>query len=195
MNKFLYKIFKWNKEELLMNTIGVILFAFSINFFIEPADLYAGGVLGLAQLVNKLFNYLFNLSLNGTSIIYLIINVPLFILAFFKISKSFCTRTIYTIGVQTVALLLIPIPDKIIVEEIITNVIIGGAIAGVGCALILSATGSTGGTDIIGIVLSSRNTKFSVGKFALIFNLVIFGISGILYGVSTMVYSIILSVV
>jgi uncharacterized membrane-anchored protein YitT (DUF2179 family) len=195
MNTFLHKLFKWNLTDLIKNTIGVILFAITINLFIEPNNLYSGGVFGLAQLLDHLLEHLFNISRNLTGIIYLILNIPLFILAFKKINKSFCARTIYTILVQTVLLVLIPIPSKPIVPELLTNVLIGGTLVGVGCALILSSTGSTGGTDIIGIVLTNKYPRFSVGKFALIFNSVIYGISGVIYGLSTMVYSILYSII
>ncbi len=195
MNKILKKMFNWNIQELLLDTFGVLLFSISINIFIVPSHLYSGGVFGLAQLLNNLANNVFNITTNLTSIIYFFINVPLFILAFFKISKKFCARTVYSIIVQTIAMNLIPIPDKMIVDELITNVLIGGTLVGIGCASILSSTGSTGGTDIIGIVLTNKYPKFSVGKFAIIFNSIIFGISGIAYGLSTMIYSIMYSII
>ena len=195
MKDFLYKTFKWNYTELLQNTMGVIIFCLGINLFVQPNHLYSGGVFGLAQLLNNLLDYLFDTSINYTSIIYLFINIPLFVLAFFKISKSFCYRTVYAIVLQSIILLLIPIPDKPLVSDLLTNVLIGGTIVGVGVANILSSTGSTGGTDIIGIVLTSKYSNFSVGRFALMFNVVIFSISGIFYGVSTMIYSIMYSVI
>ena len=190
MKDFLHKTFKWNLKEIFFCTLGVILFSFSINMFVEPSNLYSGGVLGLSQLLNNLFNYLFNINHTITSLIYFVLNIPLFILAYFKISKSFCYRTVYTIIIQTICLFLIPIPSKMLVPELLTNVLIGGTLVGIGCALILSSTGSTGGTDIIGIVLTNKYPKFSVGKFAIMFNFCIFGISGIVYGLSTMIYSI-----
>ena len=195
MNSFLYRIFKWNLQDILKDTLGVFLFCLSINLFIEPTNLYSGGVFGLAQLINNLINYLFNISITSTSIIYLVLNIPLFILAYYKINKSFCFRTIYTIIIQTIILMLIPITESPIVNDLLTNVLIGGTLVGIGCALILSSTGSTGGTDIIGIVLTNKNPKISVGKFALAFNFVIFGISGICYGIVTMIYSIMYSIV
>ena len=195
MRNFLKKIFNWTPEELLLDTFGVLLFSLSINLFIVPSNLYSGGVFGLAQLCNNLVNSVFGISQNVTSIIYLLINVPLFLLAFFKISKSFCARTIYSIIVQTIALTFIPIPEKMILDELIANVMVGGTLVGIGCASILSSTGSTGGTDIIGIVLSSKYHNFSVGKFAIAFNFVIFGISGIFYGLQTMIYSIMYSII
>ena len=195
MNDFLHKIFKWNINEILMDTAGVILFVVGINLFVEPNNLYSGGVFGLAQLLNNLVKNIFSIDFSVTSFIYFSINIPLFLLAFTKISKSFCYRTLYSIIVQTIALNIIPIPAKPIVNEIIANVMIGGTLVGVGCSLILSSTGSTGGTDIIGIVLSNKYAKFSVGKFALIFNSIIFGISGLAYGIPIMVYSIMYSII
>ena len=195
MEKLLRKIFNWNLQELIKDTLGVILFSISINLFIEPNNLYSGGVFGLAQLLNHLVQYLFNIQTSVTSLIYFCINIPLFILAFFKISKSFCARTIYTIIIQTIVLMIIPVPNGPIVETLLTNVLIGGTLVGVACALILSSTGSTGGTDIVGIVLTNKYPGFSVGKFAVIFNSIIFTISGIAYGISTMIYSIMYSII
>jgi uncharacterized membrane-anchored protein YitT (DUF2179 family) len=195
MNKFLNNVFKWDVKELVMDTVGVMLFSIAFNLFIEPNNLYSGGVLGLAQLLNNLVNHFFSLNINLTSLIYFSINIPLFVLAFFKISKSFCTRTMYTIIVQTLVFLIVPIPSKPLVPEMITNVFIGGSLVGVGCALILSSTGSTGGTDIVGIVLSNKYPSFSVGKNALCFNTLVFGASGIVYGLSTMIYSVLYSLI
>ena len=195
MNTFLHKLFKWNIQDIIKDTLGVILFSISINLFVEPNNLYSGGVFGLAQLLNNLIKYLFDINNISPSIIYLILNIPLFLLAYYKISKSFCFRTIYTIIIQTIILIFIPIPENPIVNDLLTNVLIGGTLVGIGCALILSSTGSTGGTDIIGIVLTNKYPRFSVGKFALFFNFVIFGISGICYGIVTMIYSIMYSIV
>ncbi len=195
MEKILKKLFKWSYQELLLGTFGVILFSISINLFVVPSNLYSGGVFGLAQLLNNLVNYIFNINSNATSIIYFLINVPLFFVAFFKISKSFCARTVYCIIVQTIALMLIPIPEKMIVDEIVANILVGGTLVGIGCAAILSSTGSTGGTDIIGIVLTSKYPFFSVGKFAILFNFIIFSISGYFYGISVMIYSIMYSII
>ena len=193
--KSLHKIFKWNIQDIIKCSVGVLLFSISINLFIEPNNLYSGGVLGLAQLLSRLAQYLLNISNNLTSIIYLVLNIPLFVVAYFQINKSFCFRTIYTIFIQTLVLLIIPIPSEPLVNDMLTNVLIGGTLIGIGGAFILSSTGSTGGTEIIGIVLTNKFPHFSVGRFNLLFNTVIYGISGVIYGVSTMIYSIMYSVV
>ena len=195
INNKLYSIFKWNTKELIQNTIGLIIFCIGINIFVEPNHLYTGGILGLAQLLNKFINDLTGMNTYLTGAFYLLINIPLLIMAYFAISKSFCARTIFTVALQTLVLYLIPIPSAPLVNDVSANVVIGGVLVGVGIANILSATGSTGGTDIIGIILTNKHKNFSVGKFALAFNAIIFGISGLLYGVAIMIYSIMYSIV
>ena len=195
MNDKLFHIFKWNISELIKNFIGLTIFCMGINLFVEPNHLYSGGVLGLAQLLNRFINDLTGINTYLTGMIYLVINIPLLITSYFVVSKSFCFRTILTVGVQTVLLDVIPIPAKPLVNDLLTNVLIGGTLVGVGIAHILSATGSTGGTDIIGIILTNKFKGFSVGRFALTFNAFVFGISGLLYGVSTMIYSIMYSII
>mgnify|MGYP002852739182 FL=1 len=195
INARLYKIFKWNVSEIIQNLVGLAIFCFGINIFVEPNHLYTGGVLGLAQLLNRFINDLTSIDAYLTGTIYLLINIPLLITAYFAISKSFCARTLFTVGLQTLLLDIIPIPSTPLVSDILTNVIIGGALVGVGIAFILSSTGSTGGTDIIGIILTNKYKGFSVGKFALAFNAIIFGISGILYGLPIMIYSILYSLI
>ena len=195
LNNYLFRIFKWNLKDFIMNIVGLIIFCLGINLFVEPNHLYSGGVLGLAQLLNHFINDIINSNMYLTGIIYFIINIPLLILAYYKISKSFCCRTILIVGIQTILLDLIPIPNNPLVPDILTNILIGGTIVGIGVAQILSATGSTGGTDIIGIILTDKYNNFSVGRFAFFFNVGIFGISGLLYGVPIMIYSIMYSVV
>jgi len=195
LNEKLFNIFKWDLADFIKNFIGLVIFCFGVNMFIEPNHLYTGGVLGVAQLLNHFINDMTHINMYLTGIIYLIINIPLLIRSYFAVSKSFCFRTILIVGIQTILLDIIPIPSTSLVPDLLTNVLIGGTLVGVGIALILSATGSTGGTDIIGIILTNKYNNFSVGRFSLIFNCFVFGISGLLYGIPIMIYSIMYSVV
>lgn len=195
INEKLYRIFKWNSKEFFLNIFGIFVFCLGINLFIEPCELYTGGILGLSQLLNRVINRMYTGEIYLTGIIYFIINVPLLIIAFKHISKSFCARTIFDVIVQTIILDLIPIPNKPLVNDLLTNVLVGGTIAGFGYAHVLSSTGSTGGTDIIGIIVTSRHKGFSVGRFAIAFNTILYSISGLLYGVGIMIYSIMYNII
>lgn len=191
------KIFKINYMDLIKLLVGSFLYSFAVNVFVVPNHLYSGGILGLSQLIRSLSLDIFNLNINFdfSSIIYYIFNIPLFILAYKNIGKSFFYRTLFAVSFQTILLSILPIPNESIVPDLLTNVILGAIIGGLGSGLILSSGSSTGGTDIIGIILAKKKNEFSVGKLALLINIFIFTISGIKYGIQIMIYSLIYSTV
>ena len=193
--KFIKKIFNWNLEDLFKALLGSLLFCIAINFFVVPNNLYTGGILGLSQLIRSICNDVFNIKINFdySGLIYYLINIPLFVIAFKNLGKHFFFRTLFAVSIQ--ALLLSLLPNKLLVDDILTNVFVGGLIGGVGVGLILSSGASTGGTDIVGLTLAKKNNHFSVGKLGLAINLFIYTIAGIRYGLPIMIYSIIYSAV
>ena len=188
-------IFNWKLEEVFKAIIGAFLFSIAMNFFISPNHLYTGGVLGISQLIRSTVNDLFDLktSFDYSGIIYYLINIPLFFVAYRHISKQFFYRTIFTVSLQ--ALMISVLPSFKLLDDILTNVLVGGIVAGTGVGLLLSSGGSTGGTDILGLYLAKKNNHFSVGKIGLFVNLFIFGMAGIRYGIEIMIYSIIYSAI
>lgn len=197
INKSLNKILKWDLNELIKAIGGCFLFALAINIFIVPNSLYNGGILGIAQLIRSILESSFNMNLSFdiSGIINFAINIPLFVIAYKMISETFFKRTLVCVIFQTIFLTLIPTPQAAIIEDILTCVIIGGIIAGIGSGMTLSASSSGGGTDIIGLVISMHSKKTSVGKIGGSINIVIYIICGILYGIPTMIYSIIYAVI
>ena len=193
-DNFLYKYFKWKPIEFVMTLVGVFIFSFAINRFIVPNNLFNGGVLGISQLLSKLVYKLFHIKGNIVGIINLLINIPLFIIAFKNISKTFFFRTLFCVLLESFLLTIIPVPKTMLVDELITSVLIGGVLVGIGAGIVLSTSSCLGGTDIIGIALSSKNKSLSVGKIGMSINVVIFGICGLLYGERVMIYSILYSV-
>jgi len=194
IDNFLFKHFKWTKTELLTAILGTLIFSFSINIFIVSNHLFNGGILGISQLLSSLIEHLFNAKMNTVGLINLAINIPLFIMAYRFISKTFFRRTIICVIFQTIFLTFIPISSKMLVDELITSVLIGGVLAGIGSGLVLSSSSSMGGTDIIGIAISARNRKITVGMVGTIINTCIFIVCGLIFGVKIMIYSILYTV-
>ncbi len=190
-------VLKWDLKDFLQVILGIFLFTFAINIFVVPNSLYNGGILGISQLIRSLIEsvlpWKFNFDMAG--IINFLFNIPLFIIAYKFVSRTFFYRTLICVSIQTFFLTIIPVPEVSIVPEILTSVLIGGILAGIGGGMVLSSGGSGGGTDIIGFVLSMRNKMFSIGKISRTINFFIYVICGILYGLPTMIYSIIYSFV
>lgn len=193
--KKIKELLNWNLKDVVKLFIGTLMFCLSINIFVVPNGLYSGGVLGLSQLIRSIVIDVFNLniSFDFSGILYYLINIPLFVLAYKNLSKQFLFRTVLVITVQT--LMLSVIPTSAIVNDTLTNVLVGGLLGGAGLGIILSCGASTGGSDIIGLVMAKKNNELSVGKLGLILNVFIFSITGIIYGLETMIYSIVYSFV
>lgn len=193
--KIIKKLFNWDLSDFGKTILGSFLFCFAINFFVVPNNLYTGGILGLSQLIRSITIDAFSLksTFDFSGIIYYVINIPLFVLAYKKIGRAFFFRTLFAVSIQAAMLSLLP--SKLLLDDTITNVVVGGLIGGAGVGILLSSGASTGGTDILGLALAKKDNHFSVGKIGLLINLIIYIIAGWRYGLEVMIYSIIYSAV
>ena len=189
--KKIISLFNWELKDVLKVLIGSFMFCYSVNVFIVPNNLYTGGVLGIAQLIRSIIIdvFKFNITYDFSGILYYLINIPLFYIAYKYISKPFFVRTIFAVTIQSLMLSLIP--TNPLLDDMIVNILVGGILGGAGIGIVLSSGASTGGSDIIGLALAKVNNNFSVGKLGMILNVIIYTIAGIMYGVEIMIYSII----
>ena len=165
--------------------IGSLLFPISVNCFISPMTLNAGGLVGLAQIIS----YLLPFKVDLTGIINFSFNIPLFILAWKTISKKFCVKTLVSLIIQTLGLSFIPVLTIPIMSDVLSNCLIGACIGGLGIGLCLRSSGSGGGLDILGVYFAKTKPDFSVGKLSYAINFVVLGISAILFDLQVALYS------
>lgn len=186
----------WERNAMVI--VGMLLFSMGINFFIVPAQLYNGGVLGISQIIRTILTTYLNLSFGGTDIagiINLILNIPLFVLAYCSIGRNFFWRTVICVISQTIFLSVLPIPATPFVKDALTASMMGGILAGTGIGVALRFGGSSGGMDIVGMFFTKKYKNFSVGKVSLTVNAIVYGICAVLFGIPTAIYSIIYSAV
>lgn len=120
--------------------------AISVGSLLSPAELYTGGVTGLAQLLSALSGRLLP---HGIPIYFLIlaINIPLAVFAYFSLGKRFTLLSFLALGTSAMFLQLLP-PLNITSDPLLCAVF-GGVIGGCGMGLCFRAGFSTGGTDFI----------------------------------------------
>lgn len=174
--------------------IGSAIYAFGINFFITPLNLYTSGVPGFSQLLNTLLNeYILrgDTVINVYGAIYFLINIPLFVLAWFKLGKRFFIKTFICTTAISFFMGAIPVPQIPVIEDYLTSVMLGGIISGFGIGIVLTAGGSGGGLDIVGVWFAKKYRNFSVGKLTLYVNIVLFATYLILFDISTVIYCLI----
>ena len=184
-------------KQYLMVILGSALYAASVNLLIVPLSLYSAGIVGIAQILRTLLVPLmpFAAGFDVAGIINLLLNIPLFLLAFRSISRGFFVKTVISIIVQTAVMSLVPIPSEPILGDMLASCLIGGILGGLGVGLTLRSSGSCGGTDIIGFFLSKKNFPITVGQLSIGVNVVLYSICALMFNLETAIYSIIYMVV
>lgn len=150
---------------------GSIIAAFSMRLFIIPNGLLAGGVSGLALILHYLTGV-------EVSLLIILINIPIFIVGWFQLHRGYMLRSILGVSGFTLFLKLFSgLPPQVFPDELILPALFGGFINGIGFGLIFRGRGSTGGNDIISLILN-RRYSFGVGSLNLAFNVIVL-VSGI----------------
>ena len=184
-------------KQYLYVILGSALFAASVNLLIVPVSLYSAGIVGIAQILRTVLSPLlpFGAQFDIAGIINLMLNIPLFLLAYRSISRGFFFKTLLSIVVQTLVMSLVMIPQEPILDDVLASCVIGGILSGFGVGITLRASGSCGGTDIIGFYLSKKNFPITVGQLSIVINIGVFGVCALLFNLETAIYSIIYMVV
>ena len=142
--------------------LGAAIYAFGLTYFVVPHHLFEGGATGITLITFYLFKI-------PVSLMNLLINIPLFILAW----KIFGARYLYSSLLGTLALsawlaLFEKIPIHIDLEgDLLITSLIAGTLLGIGLGIIFNAGGTTGGTDILARILN-KYTNISMGKLLFI---------------------------
>ena len=159
-------MFKTIKEYSVM-AVALALYVFSWTAFLIPNGITAGGVTGLSTILNFAFGW-------HISYTYLILNAILLIAGTIIMGKGFGFKTIYCILVSTLYFEFFPlIPWVSNIDDNLINSIVGGAMSACGIALVFTQGGSTGGIDIIALVINkyrevSPGRVFMVSDFLII---------------------------
>jgi uncharacterized membrane-anchored protein YitT (DUF2179 family) len=146
-----------------------VLNAVAIRSLIVPAKLLSGGVIGTAMLLNQIYN----LPIGLQTIIY---NIPIFLLGWRFLGRRFALLSV--IGVVSFSIFTDMLHPEIFTHDILLMAVFGGVATGIADGIILRAGGSTGGFDILGLIVS-REFGLSIGQVFLVFNGVIIAIAAL----------------
>jgi len=147
--------------------LGAIPFAIVLNQIMVPHAIVGGGMAGFCEILYFASHGALPIWLTN-----LVINAGLLIVAIKLVGWKFCVRTVYGVICLTLWMKLIPIPDAPIISDPFMAVILGGLFAGCGLGFVLLNNGSTGGTDIIAMILS-KYAHLPMGRAMLVSNILI----------------------
>lgn len=155
--------------EIIETIVGAFIMAVATSLFLLPNQLSSGGFAGIATIL-----YYFLKIPMGISI--LAFNIPLFLFAGYKLGKRFFIKSI--IGTITFSL-SIDILDKLtpLTQDRFLACIYGGIIIGLGTAIILKANSSTGGSDLISLLVKKYNSDIRTSNVIIIVDTIIVGLN------------------
>ena len=140
----------------LVITIGSIIAALGYALFQVPHGIAAGGVSGIAILVNRFTGW-------QVGAMVWLMNVPILVLGFHHLGRwRFLGKTVYGVTVFSIAsdLMLARMPHVMesfpVTEDVLLSAIYAGVIGGVGLGMVFGAGGSLGGTGVIGRILQNK---------------------------------------
>ena len=179
-----------------MGILGVLLMAISINLFVVPHNLYTGGLLGFCQLFRSVLTQELGVDpgFDISGVLYLLLNIPLLILAWKTMGRGFVVRTMTCTVCCSLFLTMIPVPAHPIVEDTLTSCLLGGMVNGFAGGIVLTGGCSSGGFDILGLYMSKKGKGFTVGKFSISCNAVLYALCLVLFDAATAIYSTIYTV-
>lgn len=176
-------------KKYLIILAGAVLMALAINLIFEPMELVTGGVSGIAIVIKHL-----TLSLvEGGVPLWLsniLFNVPLFIIAIWLKGKDYIISVLAGTIFLTIALYVIPVID-IQLEDKLLGSLFGGALTGVGIGLIFSVSASTGGTDLLAMLIHDKKRHISAPRLLYFIDGAIILVGALVFGISNALYAII----
>lgn len=164
--------------------IGCVSMSIGINMFLKPYTIAPGGLSGLSVVLNKVTGI-------SVSNIMLMIGIPLVIFAF-KIlgTKNSIKTLIGTVLFSVIINITSPLSNIIPTSDLLLSAICGAILIGTGIGVVFRVDGSTGGTDLIALILSKRFPGIKATKFMMCLDGVIVISSGIVNNnIETALYS------
>ena len=172
--------------EYALLTLGTALVAMGTYFFKFPNHFSTGGVTGIAVILSSIFPSI------SSSLFASVINVAFLLLGFGVLNRGFGVRTVYCsllfsgmlAGLEWLVPLAGPLPDEKLLE-----LFFGVILPALGSAILFNTQGSTGGTDILAMILK-KFTSLDIGMALLYVDVLIAGSTLILIDIETGLFSL-----
>lgn len=166
-----------NTLTILTIFIGAGLLALSMHVFTIPAKLAPGGVSGLSSIIQIVSGFPAGYSM-------ILINIPLVILSFKFLSKKFSMLSVLGIALVSGYLQLfdyVNLYEFVNTNESIIAALAGGVMSGAGIGLMVKSEASSGGTEILSLLIQKKLTSASISWIVLTINTFIIAIGATLY--------------
>lgn len=165
----------WKKYGWVIATIvGSAIFAFGFSFFLQPNEMNAGGISGLAQVFVELTGF------GSVGSLSILINLPLFVLGGIKIGKRFFAGSLLGMVLSSLLIDMFALWPSPAIEPLIA-VLYGGVLCGFGLGIVFVSGTSTGGSDILVRLLKLRYRNVPIGQISMGFDAMVVILTGLVF--------------
>lgn len=173
-------------RDLIFILAGTLMMAIAVNMVYDPLGMVTGGVTGIGIVIKHLTR---NVMQDGFPVwlTNALCNIPLFLAAVLVLGKRFLGKTLLATVTMTVFLYLLPV-TPLFSEDYLLASVFGGVIAGAGIGLVLAASATTGGTDLLCALIHKKLKHYTVPQLLIVVDglivlggVAVFGINESLY--------------
>lgn len=152
--------------------VASIILAVAFNMFLLPHEILSGGVTGVAMIFSLMTPI-------NAGIWLIILNIPILIIGWMKLGHTFIGNSIFSVVVTSVAMLYVPVVE--VTNDALLSSVFGGVIVGAAVGVIIRYYGSTGGFDVVGLLLTMKR-DIPLG-------ILVFGLNSLVVFVSGFIFS------
>lgn len=178
--KTLIRQLEWKTFPLLF--LAGCINAIGVTVFIAPVNLYDSGISGTSILLSQLTPEQWTLSL-----FLLILNIPLFLFGLKRQGPVFTIYSLFAVAVYSWASFMITsvlpidvsLASPLAGQDLLLCALFGGIISGIGSGLVIRCGGAIDGVEVMAVIFAKR-LNITVGTFCMIYNVILYIVSGIL---------------
>ncbi|MGL4343836.1 MAG: YitT family protein [Cellulosilyticaceae bacterium] len=180
------------KKELFLIFLGVNILALGVNFFLSPLNLVTGGLSGLGILIEEVTGNLIGYAV-PLWLTTLAFNIPLFAISIKQRGFEFAKKSLYAVILLSFALWYMALIPNVLQlgEDLLLAAVFGGVCLGTGIGLVLRASATTGGTDMLATIIKFKLPNFPIAKLMLCIDGIIILAGFFLFGPHKAMYAII----
>ena len=185
----MYNVYKMKFSYFLLIIVGTAGVAFAVQCMYDPCGLVTGGFSGIAIIIKSLTEHIIpgGVPLWLTN---LLLNIPVFIVAYIKMGKRFIGRTLFGTVMLSVWLYILPVID-LAQGDMLLVALFGGVFSGAGMGMVLRANATTGGTDMVAALIQLKIRHYNVAQIMQILDGAIVILGFFVFGLRPSLYAIV----
>ena len=167
-------------NDWILIVLGSLMAGFGLKGFLEPNEVYDGGITGISLILNRLFSV-------DLSLLIVVLNLPILIASYFGTFKSLAVKTTAAIVILGLCLHFVHYP--VVTEDKLLVAVFGGFFLGLGSGLAIRGGAALDGTEILAMYTIKR-TSFTISEIILFINVIIFSVAALKFDANVALYSI-----